>query len=93
MKTVETAVLILAAGASKRLGKPKQELLFHNQTLLARIATTAVNVKSGPVLVVVSNEVDLIEKEQVVVVVNHRSEQGMASSIHCGIENYRQNFL
>jgi len=92
MQTKETAVLILAAGASKRLGKPKQQLLFHNQTLLDRIIITASHLKAGPVLVVLNKEDDLKETENMVTVINHHWQEGMATSIHAGIKQLQTEF-
>ena len=92
MQTEETAVLILAAGASKRLGKPKQQLLFHSQTLLHRIITTAIHLKAGPVLVVLNKEDKLKETENIVTVANHHWQEGMATSIHAGIKQLQTEF-
>lgn len=92
MKPAETAVLILAAGASKRLGKPKQQLLFHNQTLLNRIIATASDLKSGPVLVVLSKDNDVKNPNNIVTVVNHHWQEGMATSIVAGIEELQVAF-
>jgi molybdenum cofactor cytidylyltransferase len=92
LQSLKTAVLILAAGASKRLGKPKQQLLFHNHTLLNRIITTANNLKAGPVLVVVNEEGDLKESTDIVTVTNHHWQDGMATSIHAGIERLQIEF-
>lgn len=92
LQSLKIAVLILAAGASKRLGKPKQQLLFHHQTLLNRIITTATNLKTGPVLVVVSENNDLPESADIVTVINHHWQNGMATSIHSGIERLQVEF-
>lgn len=87
MKNKETAVLILAAGASKRLGKPKQQLVFKEQTLLNRIIETAKELASGPVLVVQADHVERLEQEGIISLSNSKWEEGMASSIHCGIDS------
>lgn len=57
MQNPSTAVLILAAGASVRLGRPKQSLLYQGQTLVQKIVSTAVAVQSGPVLLVLKEEI------------------------------------
>jgi len=50
---MSTAVIVLAAGASSRLGTPKQLLTYQGQTLLRRAAETAVVAAAGmPVIVV-----------------------------------------
>lgn len=92
MKPAETAVLILAAGASRRLGRPKQQLLFHEQTLLDRIIVTATSLKAGPVLVVLRNDEDVEIPIGTIAVMNHQWQEGMASSIHCGMEQLQTDF-
>lgn len=92
MPSSPTAVLILAAGASRRLGKPKQQLLFHDQTLLYRIISTATDLKSGPVLVVLNSETMLPESDTFKAVVNHQWQEGMSTSIRCGIEILQKTF-
>lgn len=92
MKPAETAVLILAAGASRRLGRPKQQLVFHEHTLLDRMMLTATSLKAGPVVVVLSNDADTAIPDGVIPVMNHQWEEGMASSIRCGIERLQRDF-
>ena len=85
MQNPSTAVLILAAGASVRLGRPKQSLLYQGQTLVQKIVSTAVAVQSGPVLLVLK-EGDWIDvQEDVIKIYNPDAGLGMATSIHCGI--------
>ena len=48
------AILLLAAGASSRLGRPKQLLMYQGQTLLRRAAETAVAAAAGAPVVVVT---------------------------------------
>lgn len=45
-------VLLLAAGSSSRLGRPKQLLPYEGQSLLRRAAATAVAAALGPIVVV-----------------------------------------
>lgn len=92
MKPTETALLILAAGASRRLGRPKQQLLFHNQTLLNRIIGTAMALNAGPVLVVLCEEADRQLPENIIPICNPKWTEGMASSIRCGINTLRGDF-
>ncbi|UOG76592.1 nucleotidyltransferase family protein [Hymenobacter tibetensis] len=50
---MSTAVIVLAAGSSSRLGQPKQLLPYEGQTLLRRAVETAVAAADGgPVIVV-----------------------------------------
>jgi molybdenum cofactor cytidylyltransferase len=44
-----TALIILAAGASTRLGKPKQNLVFQRQTLLEKAIETGLASNCHPV--------------------------------------------
>lgn len=92
MKPAETALLILAAGASRRLGRPKQQLLFHNQTLLNRIIGTAIALNAGPVVVVVGEDADRQLSENIIVVPNPEWTEGMASSIRIGIKTLQTDF-
>ncbi|MFD2784753.1 nucleotidyltransferase family protein [Hymenobacter rubripertinctus] len=48
------AIILLAAGASSRLGRPKQLLPYQGQTLLRRAAETAVAAAAGAPVVVVT---------------------------------------
>ncbi len=88
----ETAVMILAAGASKRLGRPKQQLLFENQTLLDRIIHTAISLQTGPVLVVHGDDIILPQAIAIVPVLNSQWQEGMATSIHAGINAMEAKF-
>lgn len=49
-----TAVILLAAGSSSRLGQPKQLLQYEGKTLLRRAAETAVAAAAGTPVVVVT---------------------------------------
>lgn len=84
------AIILLAAGASTRLGRPKQLLRYHNQTLLRRAAETAVAAAAGAPVVVVTgaqHEVLLPELAGLPVSVAHCSTwaQGMGASVKCGV--------
>lgn len=85
MQNQSTAVLILAAGASVRLGRPKQSLVFNGQTLLQKIVSTANALQSGPILLVVKKGDSFKVSEKVVVIENADAQLGMSSSIKCGI--------
>lgn len=54
-------VIVLAAGSSSRLGRPKQTLLYGGKTLLARAIETALEVNCGPVVVVTGANRDIVE--------------------------------
>ncbi|HVE72567.1 MAG TPA: nucleotidyltransferase family protein [Thermoanaerobaculia bacterium] len=65
------AALVLAAGASRRLGKPKQNVVFEGETLLDRAMRIAREV---------ADEVIVVTREN-----NPSADEGMASSIREGV--------
>jgi molybdenum cofactor cytidylyltransferase len=83
-------VIILAAGASSRLGRPKQLLLYNDITLLQHTVQAALTSKAQPVVVVLGAAAETMQNEikrnDVHVVVNAEWKEGMASSIRCGIK-------
>lgn len=81
---VSVAAVVLAAGASRRLRRPKQNVVLGGETLLARTIRIAGEAGLSPVIVVVreSTELDL---RDVCIVVNEAADEGMASSIRCGV--------
>lgn len=51
-KPLKIAIVVLAAGESKRMGKPKQNLVWKNTTLLGHTIKVALSVQSKDVFVV-----------------------------------------
>lgn len=86
MKTKEIAVIVLAAGASTRLGRPKQNLVFQDQTLLERICNTAKALENSAVLVVIGANTALEAPSDTTVLINKEWQEGMASSICCAMQ-------
>ncbi|PSL47797.1 molybdenum cofactor cytidylyltransferase [Chitinophaga niastensis] len=88
MKT--TGIIILAAGASQRLGTPKQQLLFQNKSLLQNVVHTAQQTGGSPVIVVLGAYATQISQqlitEEVTVTVNPNWPVGMAGSIKTGLQ-------
>ncbi len=86
----ENAVVILAAGGSHRMGRPKQLVEIEGQSLVRRAAEAALSSGSGSVHVVVGAEVirvrAALEGLPVELVVNDAWKEGMASSIRAAIE-------
>ncbi len=84
-----TGIIILAAGRSARLGKPKQNLIYQGKTLLQRAIDTALLSVCKPVVVVLGAYADdilmSINTSEVQVIRNPNWEEGMASSIRTGI--------
>jgi molybdenum cofactor cytidylyltransferase len=85
-----TGIIILAAGASSRMGQPKQLLPYQQQTLLQRAIQAAVAVPNVLVIVVVGANQTLItpnvNNSSVILEYNSDWQQGMASSIRVGIK-------
>jgi len=83
-------IIILAAGASTRLGKPKQLLQYRGKTLLAHAINEAVNSNADAVVVVLGKDANLFKKEldekKVRVAINSSWEEGMASSLRLGMD-------
>lgn len=82
--------LILAAGASRRLGRPKQLELWQGQSLLARALDGACRVLPGRVVVVLGAEAEpirgAVDLQAATVVLNPNWQEGIAASIRCGVE-------
>jgi len=78
--------LVLAAGGSTRLGRPKQLLTRSGETLVHRAARLALETKPRRVLVVVGAAREAIEASlrdlRCEPVVNAHWQQGLASSLH-----------
>lgn len=83
------AAVILAAGASRRLGQPKQLLPHAGEALLQRALRLVRESGSEPILVVLGAEFAricvAIPFDDAIPVFNDRWEDGMASSIHAGL--------
>jgi len=88
--TDESAVVILAAGGSRRLGRPKQLVEIEGQSLVRRAAEAALSAGSGSVHVVVGAEIAGVRTEleglPVELVVNEAWKEGVASSIRAAID-------
>ncbi|ALJ00528.1 nucleotidyltransferase family protein [Rufibacter tibetensis] len=85
-----TGIIILAAGASTRLGQAKQQLLFRGQTLLQLSVQAAMGSGGAPILLVLGANTETIALQglppEVQVVHNPQWVEGMASSIRVGVE-------
>jgi len=83
-------LVILAAGASTRMGIPKQLLAFRGRSLLRHAAEEALASGCRPVIVVLGAQAERLQEEvsglPVRVVVNARWAEGMGTSIRAGIE-------
>ncbi len=83
-------ILILAAGVSSRLGKPKQMLHYNGKTLLQHGLQVAIDSAASPVIAILGANADLLKKDidnnKITIVINKEWSEGMASSIRCGLE-------
>lgn len=87
--------LLLAAGFSKRMGKPKQLLTWGNKTLIEHQIKTLL--KTGQEIVVVlgahaDKGLPLVNNFPVSVCINNNWPEGMGSSISFGIKKVRKKF-
>jgi molybdenum cofactor cytidylyltransferase len=87
MCAVSIAAVILAAGDSTRLGRPKQDVVLGDETLLNRAVRVALEAGLAPVIAVVreARYSDDLQQQGVRVVLNRKAHEGMASSIVCGV--------
>jgi molybdenum cofactor cytidylyltransferase len=81
--------VVLAAGGSSRMGRPKQLLPFHGRTLLRHTAEVAVAAVGGPVVVVLGNRASELALQldglPVFVVENAAWSQGPGTSVRAGM--------
>jgi molybdenum cofactor cytidylyltransferase len=82
-------IVILAAGASSRLGRPKQLLPYNNYSLLQHALEAALASAAGCPVLVLGAYAPAIKQEldttNIPVVINEQWAEGMASSIRAGL--------
>ena len=82
-------VLILAAGASRRLGQPKQLVKFQEETLIHRITNEAIKANIGGVTVVTGYKKEEVSAEikdlSAKIFYNAEWQEGIGSSIRNGL--------
>jgi molybdenum cofactor cytidylyltransferase len=81
--------IVLAAGASNRLGQPKQLLMYRGEFLIERAIRLANEAGAAPVIAVLGAHVEIIcasiGLNDSILSINDQWEQGIASSIHSGL--------
>lgn len=91
---MRTPAIVLAAGASSRLGQPKQLVEFHGETLLMRATRLAQEAGADPVFVVLGANRELIAAAvlsgHAVAVVNDAWRDGISTSIRTGLRAVEQ---
>jgi molybdenum cofactor cytidylyltransferase len=94
MTNISVGVIILAAGASTRMGTPKQLLHYQGRSLLRHTTEIALASKSPSIVVVLGSYAEKIQSEisnlPVQVVLNQQWATGMCTSIRAGIEALNQ---
>ena len=87
-------VVILAAGASTRMGTPKQLLELDGQPLLVRAVEAALGSPAWPVVVVLGANAEkirpLLARWPVLITENPAWSEGMAASIRAGVTTLQQ---
>ena len=86
---MKTGVILLAAGSSSRLGRPKQLINYQGKTLIQKAIEAAQYSAADDLVVVLGSNPELIqtgiESKEVPVLVHTRWEEGMSSSMQCGL--------
>lgn len=90
MNSSSMSLMILAAGASTRMGTPKQLLAYRGCTLIRHIAEVAITSVCQPIAVVLGANAERIKPEvsqlPIQIVENPLWEEGMSSSIRVGLK-------
>ncbi|MCX5823442.1 MAG: molybdenum cofactor cytidylyltransferase [Deltaproteobacteria bacterium] len=83
------SAIVLAAGESRRMGRPKQLLEWQGKTLLQHVLESLINSNADEIILVLGHETDRIRKSlpalQIKIVINPDYKQGMASSLRQGL--------
>jgi molybdenum cofactor cytidylyltransferase len=87
-------MLIIAAGQSKRLGTPKQLLMYEGKSLINRLIEIVKEAGTFPVTLVLGASAESIRAQLIhtdlSIILNDAWEEGMASSIRIGLTNLVQ---
>jgi molybdenum cofactor cytidylyltransferase len=83
------SAILLAAGESRRMGRPKQLLTWRGRTLLQHSLESLIDSDADEIVLVLGHEADLIRKSlpalPIKIVINPDYIQGMASSLRRGL--------
>jgi molybdenum cofactor cytidylyltransferase len=86
---MSVAAIVLAGGASRRLGQPKQLLMHGGETLLERAIRLANEAGAAPVITVLGANFEMIRASVTLTnsiqAINERWEQGISTSVHAGL--------
>ena len=94
MRSNDHGVVLLAAGASTRLGQPKQLLDYRGKSLLRHAIDLATEIGAKPIVTVLGAHANQLiseaEQQGVTVLINNDWKEGMASSIRHGLTGLLQ---
>lgn len=83
------SAILLAAGESRRMGKPKQFLEWQGKTLLHHVLESLIHSEADEIILVLGHEADRIRESlpalPIKIVVNPDYRTGMASSLRQGL--------
>jgi len=83
------SVILLAAGKSKRMGRPKQLLPFRGSTVLEQTVKNVSESELNELIVVTGYQAERIAQritdKQIKIAVNREFQRGIGSSIKCGL--------
>jgi len=83
------SAILLAAGESKRMGRPKQMLAWKGKTLLRHVLENLIHSTVDEIILVLGHKAEEIQKSltefQIKIVINPDYQQGMASSLRQGL--------
>lgn len=88
-QSTNIGTVILAAGSSSRLGRPKQLLQYQNTTLMQRIIDIVIPFNFATSVVILGANADQIREntnfESVTAIYNEHWSEGIASSVRTGV--------
>jgi len=84
---VSVAGVVLAAGASRRLGRAKQTVMLGGETLVERAVRVATEAGLSPVIAVVvdASLIGPLQQMGATVLLNRKAHEGMSTSIVAGV--------
>jgi molybdenum cofactor cytidylyltransferase len=86
---VMISAILLAAGESRRMGRPKQLLEWQGKALLQHVLENLIDSCADEIILVLGHEAEQIRKSlpefQIKIVINPNYEKGMASSLRQGL--------